>query len=231
MRIGAFIQARMSSSRFPGKVLAPLNGKPIILHTVERVCAALDPENVMVLTSEAESDDPLVSYLNDRGVALVRGPLDDVIGRFRCGLARANFDWFFRVSADSPLLRFDLISSMAKHAGLPGVDLISNVVRRTFPRGHSMELVRSETFLGLDDENLTASDREHVTSVFYRFPHRYKVVSLEMNGSGYGASGYAVDTIDDLKRLEAIVRAGGDTSFPPYEVIIPEPEPVRDRDR
>jgi spore coat polysaccharide biosynthesis protein SpsF len=222
MRIGAFIQARMSSSRFPGKVLAPLNGQPIILHAVERVCAALNRENVIVLTSEAESDDPLVHYLDDKRIAVVRGPLDDVIGRFRRGLARANFDWFFRVTADSPLLRPDLMSSMRNHAGLPDVDLISNVVRRTFPRGHSMELIRSETFLALDDADLSASDREHVTSVFYRFPDRYKIVSFEMNGSGYGGAGYAVDTIDDLKRLEALMRAGGDSSFPPYEIRMPE---------
>jgi spore coat polysaccharide biosynthesis protein SpsF len=201
------------------------------MHTVQRVCAALDRENVIVLTSEAESDDPLVHYLDDRRVAVVRGPLDDVIARFRCGLARASFDWFFRVSADSPLLRSDLITSMGKHAGLPGVDLVSNVVRRTFPRGHSMELIRSETFLGLDDASLSASDREHVTTVFYRFPDRYKIVSFEMNGSGYGEAGYAVDTIDDLKRLEGLLRAGDDSSFPPYEIRMPEPGAVRDRDR
>lgn len=219
MRVGAFIQARMSSERFPGKVLAPLNGRPIILHSVERARAALNRDDVFVLTSEEESDDPLASFLEHKGIPVFRGPLDDVIERFRRGLAHAKFDWFFRISGDSPLLRPDLMTSMQSETGSPNVDLVSNVVRRTFPRGHSMELIRSETFLALDDAELSSSDREHVTPVFYRFPDRYGIVSFEMAGSGYGASGYAVDTIDDLKRLEELERTGGDSSFPPYEIL------------
>jgi spore coat polysaccharide biosynthesis protein SpsF len=224
MRVGAFIQARMSSSRFPGKVLAPLNGRPIILYSVERARAALNRDDVFVLTSDAESDDPLANYLEHMGIPVVRGPLDDVFDRFRRGLARANFDWFFRISADSPLLRPDLMTSMQRQVGSPNIDLVSNVVRRTFPRGHSMELIRSKTFLALDDTELSGSDREHVTPVFYRFPDRYGIVSFEMAGTGYGGSGYAVDTIDDLKRLEELVRAGGDSSFPPYEILNPRTE-------
>jgi spore coat polysaccharide biosynthesis protein SpsF len=219
MRVGAFIQARMNSSRFPGKVLAPLNGRPIILHSVERARTALTRDDVFVLTSEAESDDPLASYLEYKRIPVVRGPLDDVIERFRRGLAHTNFDWFFRISGDSPLLRPDLMTSMQRQAGFPNIDLVSNVVRRTFPRGHSMELIRSKPFLALDDKELSASDREHVTPVFYRFPDRYGIVSFEMAGSGYGGSGYAVDTIDDLKRLEELERAGVDSSFPPYEIL------------
>jgi spore coat polysaccharide biosynthesis protein SpsF len=222
MRIGAFIQARMSSSRFPGKVLASMNGQPIILHAVERARTVLGRDDVIVLTSDAESDDPLVSYLDEKKILVVRGPLNDVVERFRRGLATADVDWFFRISGDSPLLRPDLMSSMRRYAS-PGVDLISNVVRRTFPRGHSMELVRSETFLALDDADLTESDREHVTPIFYRFPDRYKIVSFEMDGAGYGGAGYAVDTIDDLKRLEELLRTGGDSGFPAYEVRVPEP--------
>jgi spore coat polysaccharide biosynthesis protein SpsF (cytidylyltransferase family) len=84
-----------------------------------------------------------------------------------------------------------------------------------------MELIRSETFLAIDDSELNASDREHVTPIFYRSPNRYRVVSFEIEGSGYGGAGYAVDTTDDLKRLEELLRAGGESGFPPYEIRMP----------
>lgn len=218
MRVGAFIQARMSSSRFPGKVLAPLDGRPLILHVVERARAGLGDDDVVVLTSDVESDDPLVSYLGGKKIPVFRGPLDDVTARFRQAVASTGFDWFFRISGDSPLLRPDIMSSMRCHAGSTGIDLVSNVAVRTFPRGHSVELIRSDTFLAVDHAKLSASDREHVTPTFYRNAHRYGIISYEMDGERYGCEGYAVDTVADLERIEQLLSGNPTVEFPPYVV-------------
>jgi spore coat polysaccharide biosynthesis protein SpsF len=87
--VKAFVQARMSSTRFPGKVLAPLHGQPIVVHVVRAAGAAVGPDNVVVATSDEASDDPLAEYLDSAGVSCFRGPLEDVLERFRL-CARAH---------------------------------------------------------------------------------------------------------------------------------------------
>src|SRR5689334_18420551 len=94
----------MSSSRFPGKVLAPFRGRPLVAHVLERVRGALPDAPLFVLTSTDPSDDPLAAYLERAEVTVFRGPLADVHGRF-CQCARQHpAEWILRVCADSPLL-------------------------------------------------------------------------------------------------------------------------------
>ncbi len=104
LEIRAFVQARMRSSRFPGKVLAPFRGEPIVRHVLRAVATAIPPEAIVLVTSADPSDDPLACYVARLGFSVWRGPLDDVFERF-CEAARAfPSEWILRVSADSPLL-------------------------------------------------------------------------------------------------------------------------------
>src|SRR5687768_13033965 len=103
-KLRAIVQARMSSQRFPGKVLAPFRGRPIIDHVVAAIRSALPEVPVVVATSTEHSDDPLAAYLGSTGTAFHRGPLADVFSRFRGCLVAHPADWVLRVCADSPLL-------------------------------------------------------------------------------------------------------------------------------
>src|SRR5258706_15848995 len=94
----------MSSRRFPGKVLAPFRGRPILRHVVESVMGALPDARPLVLTSDQASDDPIASYCERLRVECFRGPLEDVFGRFRAALLQHPCDWVLRICADSPLL-------------------------------------------------------------------------------------------------------------------------------
>src|SRR5438128_10889412 len=109
MTLRAFIQARMNSERFPGKVLAPLWGTPIISHVISRVSGAVSLSHVTVATSTERSDDPLAKYLQSEGVSVFRWPLDDVFQRFRLCLEEYPCDWFFRICSDYPLLYHPVI--------------------------------------------------------------------------------------------------------------------------
>src|SRR6266852_6355172 len=104
MMIGAFVQARMSSRRLPGKVLRPIDGKPVLLYVLERLerCRTLD--SVLVATSVDPSDDAVEEICHRRGTPCCRGPLDDVAGRFLAAARERDVDGFVRVSGDSPLL-------------------------------------------------------------------------------------------------------------------------------
>jgi spore coat polysaccharide biosynthesis protein SpsF len=200
--IRVFIQARMSSKRFPGKVVAPFRGRPIIACVVSRVAAAIPLEQIIVTTSDEVSDDPLAAYLQQIGVTVFRGPLDNVFERFRLCLDQYPCSWFFRVCADSPLLDSALVHAMMSYANDSSIDLITNIQVRSFPKGCSLELINARTFANLDRASLTAHQREHVTRVFYDHSDDFEIVNIHSGDADLADLRWTVDTVEDLARLE-----------------------------
>jgi spore coat polysaccharide biosynthesis protein SpsF len=201
MDIKVFIQARMSSSRFPGKVLAPVNGKPMIARVIRCVVGSIGSDSIVVATSDEISDDPLALYIESLGVKVFRGPLDNVFERFRLCLKANPCDWFFRISADSPLLNGHILPLMTPYADNT-LDLVTNVQKRTFPRGHSVELLNSKKFSNIDANRLTADDCEHVTKFYYSHANEFRVLNVENLDADYAKLNFVVDTLDDLRRVE-----------------------------
>lgn len=201
MNIKVFIQARMSSSRFPGKVLAPVNGKPMILRVIECVRREFNENSIIVTTSNEISDDPLALYVRSIGIKVFRGSLENVFGRFQACLQENSCDWFFRISADSPLLNSKILKIMTLYVN-ENLDLITNVQKRTFPHGHSVELLNAKSFSKIDSNRLTNSDREHVTKFYYAHADEYKILNLENIDAGYSKLNFVVDTFGDLQRVE-----------------------------
>jgi spore coat polysaccharide biosynthesis protein SpsF len=200
--IHVFIQARMSSRRFPGKVLAPFRGRPIIWHVLERVRHALPDLPRVVLTSNDASDDPLAAYVEELGVGLFRGPLDDVRERFRIAAREFGAAWILRVCADSPLLD-DRVLHAVVAAHDPTLDLVTTTAPRTFPKGHNAELIKASTLATLDPAELDADDREHVTRFLHRNPQRFRIRNVESGDPSLALLELAIDSIEDLHRLEA----------------------------
>jgi spore coat polysaccharide biosynthesis protein SpsF len=205
MNMLVFIQARMNSSRFPGKVLAPVNGTPMISRVIKSVTRACNERAVVVATSDQSSDDPLVEYVRTLGVKVFRGPLDDVFRRFLLCLQEHPCDWFFRISADSPLINSGIVRAMLPLLE-PSIDLITNVQKRTFPHGQSVELLNAESFQRVNKEELTHEQREHVTKYYYDHPERFRILNLKNSDSSYSKMNFVVDTIDDLRRVEEMER-------------------------
>jgi spore coat polysaccharide biosynthesis protein SpsF len=199
--VRAFVQARMSSRRFPGKVLAPFRGQPIVRHVVERIASALPDVPVVVATSVEPSDDPLAAYLASRGIPCHRGPLGDVFARFRGCLLQYPCDWVLRVTADSPVLEEGMLQAVVA-ARADGVDLVTTTLERSFPRGSNAELIRAAALAGIAETELTEHDREHVTPFFHRHPQRFRLVNVKADGPSRAHLNVAVDTIEDLERLE-----------------------------
>ncbi len=219
--VRVFIQARMSSQRFPGKVLAPFRQEPIVRQVVRAATTAVGPESVIVLTSDESSDDPLAAYLAMIGTPVFRGSLSNVFDRFRQALAHWPCDRFVRICADSPLLSADLLKSAIAWAQDWPVDLVSNVFPRSFPKGQSLEIARAATFLAINPRELTEHDREHVMPIFYRNPDRYSIVNLFSANTELAEHSMTIDTLDDLYRLEP------DQSLAALDLRIDRAEPVR----
>ena len=195
------IQARMSSTRFPGKSLAPFRGDPLIWHVIQAcVQAANNASQVIVVTTHQSAERPLVAYLRDIGITLYLGSPENVFLRYQGALRYYPCDWFFRVCGDSPLLDPRLFEH-AQALIRDGVDVISNVYpARQNPPGQSVELIRTATFLSVDPNTLTDADTEHVTKVFYRQPERFHLLTAPWKRVWPHGS-YTVDTVEALRRL------------------------------
>ena len=165
----AVLQARMSSNRLPGKVMRPILGQPMIALQIERVRRSRRLAEVVVATSVDPSDDPLSEFLPTIGVRVVRGPLDDVLGRFIAVIDTLNLTGdLVRLTADCPLADPEVIDACIDLRAKGGFDYASNGRLRTYPRGLDVEVFRIEALQQAARETNAAYDREHVTPWLYR---------------------------------------------------------------
>lgn len=222
--IRVFIQARMSSSRYPGKVLAPLYGRPVIDLVFDACAGAAGVDAVTVLTSTDPSDDPLAAYLAHRGIDTFRGSLDDVFGRFRACLESHPCTWMVRECADSPVLDSGIIEAAVARARNSRYDLVTNTFPRSFPRGQSVEVVRAETFLALDAASLDGPEREHVTKVFYNRAAGFAIHNIRAVTPVPVEPGLSLDTFEDYQRLASLTAP---PRFPVAATTAPEENPNR----
>jgi spore coat polysaccharide biosynthesis protein SpsF (cytidylyltransferase family) len=108
------------------------------------------------------------------------------------------------VCADSPLLDPDLLTQMLAYSERSGVDLVTNTFPRSFPKGRSLEMLDSVTFARIDPDRLTDKQKEHLTRFYYDNPGSFRILNLESGEPALAATNLSVDTVEDLRRLEAI---------------------------
>lgn len=181
----AILQARMSSSRLPGKVLEPVLGEPMIARQVERLRRSSRIDRLLVATSTDRSDDPLAEACAARGIAVYRGDLGDVLGRFAGALA-ANPDAssVVRLTADCPLTDWTLIDALIARFEEVGADAATlSYPERTYPHGLDCEVVRREALLRAHREATDPYEREHVTPFIYRRPDEHRLAGLSREPS------------------------------------------------
>lgn len=195
-----FVQARMSSDRFPGKVLAPFRGKPLIDHVMS---AGMEVDDTVLVTSDQVSDDPLAMHGAARGWEVFRGDLDNVFKRFRDAGRAYPSQWIVRISGDSPLILADVVRTCLGAAHDSEHDVVTNVRPRCFPKGQSVEVIRASLFEAVPLDGMGDEEREHVTPYFYGRPERYKIQNVTRPDDFPIDMDCAVDTLEDLKRLEA----------------------------
>ncbi len=201
MIVNVFIQARMSSCRFPGKVLASVLGMPLIKHIINRVKNVENISNIVVLTSTESSDDPLAAFLKSIDCQVFRGELNNVFERFRQALELYHCDYFVRLCADSPFIESRLIDSMIKKGMNGDFDLISNVYSRKFPKGQSVEILKKAAFIDILSSQLSAEEQEHVTPYFYKNIDSYKHLLFELHPEKSHII-QCIDTIADFNEIE-----------------------------
>ncbi len=203
-QIGAIVQARMGSQRFPGKVLHKVRGKALLQYILERIEQSCCSRRVVIATSSDESDNAIAEFCEVMKVPCSRGSLLDVAGRFGHVLSEWNFDAFVRVNGDSPLLDQRLIDKGVKIFLENDCELVTNVNPRTYPAGQSVEIVAAGAFKQAYDRMTSAEELEHVTKFFYNNPRDIRILNFEAEENLRSAH-LAVDTQEDMSRFEAIV--------------------------
>lgn len=202
--INVFIQARTSSERYPGKVLAPFRGLPLIDHVIAAVRRGLPGYRIVLLTSNHPTDTPLAMYVASQGIAVFRGSLSNVFQRFRDALDQFPCDAFFRVCADSPLIDPAVFERVLATFTNEDWDLVTTTYPRSYPKGYNTELVRTQRFLGIALTTLTDEEQEHLTTYYYNHPHQFRIKNVESGNPKLAKISLTVDTLADLKRLEKL---------------------------
>lgn len=181
----AVLQARMSSSRLPGKVLAPVLGQPMIARQIERLRRSARIDRLVVATSVDPSDDPLAAACEAMGVAVHRGDLQDVLGRFAGALeAHPDASVVVRLTGDCPLADWTVIDQLIDHFVAEGADYASNTpAERTYPHGLDAEVMRRDVLLRACREAADPYEREHVTPFIYRRPDQHRLAFLSRSPS------------------------------------------------
>jgi len=162
-RVVAIVQARMGSTRFPGKVVAPLAGKTLIEILIDRVRKAQRLDHVVVATTNNKSDDPLVSLLKSKSIPFFRGSQNDVLGRYLEAAKKNKADVVVRITGDCPLVDAALVDSVVEAFQKSGADYVSNVDPPTFPDGLDVEAFSIAALQEARQKAKTAHELEHVT--------------------------------------------------------------------
>lgn len=202
----AIVQARMSSTRLPGKVLKSLAGSTVLGMQLDRLASCPAVGAVIVATSVDRSDDPIAEWCEAGGIECVRGPLDDVAARFVMALERYPAKTFYRYCADRPLYDTRLLEDALHLFRAGSFDLVTNTLAGGFPSGLGTELLSTDLFLRAYPRFADANELEHVTQFFYRRSEELSIGVLRSGGSYTAADGLSLDTEEDWHTLSLLLQ-------------------------
>lgn len=206
------VQARMGSSRLPGKVLMGLAGRPMLRFMLDRLAplTTLGIDRIVVATSTDPRDDPVEATARGADVAVVRGSERDVLSRYVEALDAFPATTVVRLTADCPLADPQLVAGVIDRHREAQADFTCNVLPRTFPKGLDVEVVAAAALRAAHAEAADPVEREHVTPFFYRHPERFRLANLlAPAGFNLGRERWTVDMATDLEFLRAAVAAVG----------------------
>ncbi|QNK87244.1 glycosyltransferase family protein [Sporosarcina sp. resist] len=204
MKVTAIIQARMTSTRLPGKVLKKVLNKSLLEYQLERVACSKLIDEIIVATTLNESDDAIVELCKKLGVSIYRGSEVDVLSRYYEASKQYNTDIVVRLTSDCPLIEPKVIDQVIQMYLKQKFDYVSNTQLKTFPRGMDTEVFSSELLESAYYNGIKDYEREHVTPYFYLNKNQYSIGQLidEEDNSNYRLT---VDTAEDLELITIIL--------------------------
>lgn len=206
--IVAIVQARLSSSRLPGKVLINLNGKTVLQHVVDRLMKSKYINEIIIATTTKSEDQKLVDWCREKNIKCFRGDLENVLSRFYHCATENNADVIVRVTSDNPLVDPKIIDQTIELFFKENADYGANNLEKTFPHGLDVEVI---SYHALEVSYLEAKEtfeREHVTQFIRHRPNRFKLVNFAAPGD-YHEIRVTLDEEEDKNLIEKIIQETG----------------------
>lgn len=207
MKVVAIVQARMSSTRLPGKILKTVLHKPLLQYQMERLqrCKTLD--QIVIATTTNECDDTIVAFCQQHNIAFYRGSEHDVLARYYEAATLYEADVVVRITSDCPVIDPSVVDKVVHtYVENPTYDYLSNTLLRSYPRGMDTSLMPYKTLAAIHAVATDPADREHVTKYAYDRPQQF-VVGNVANDVDYSEHRWTVDTIEDFEVVKILLEA------------------------
>tara|TARA_Y100000741_G_scaffold236327_1_gene180791 strand:+ start:851 stop:1525 length:675 start_codon:yes stop_codon:yes gene_type:complete len=195
------IQARTSSKRFPNKVLKKLFDRQILYFLYLRLRKSKIIKKIIVSTSNLKVDKKIIKICRKNKILFFKGSHKNVVSRLYLTAKKFNLNFFVRINADSPVLDMSLVNKGIKIYKSKKVDLVTNVFPRSYPKGQSVEVIRTSALKKILKKSLEQDDKEHVTRYIYKNPEKFKIINFKnkINKSNINLS---IDKKQDLVNMK-----------------------------
>ncbi|MEM2679660.1 MAG: glycosyltransferase family protein [Candidatus Hadarchaeales archaeon] len=214
----AIIQARVGSTRLPGKVLKEICGKPMLWYVIERVKRARLINEIVVATTTNAEDDEIVKIAEQCRVKTFRGSEDDVLDRYYRAAKEFKADVVVRITADCPLIDPEIVDKTVEFFLKGDFDYVSNTVRPTFPDGLDVEVFSFDALKKAWENATKLSEREHVTPYIRKHPEKFKIGSFEAEHD-LSHLRWTVDREEDLRFVREVYERIGKEIFHMQDVL------------
>jgi spore coat polysaccharide biosynthesis protein SpsF len=218
LKVVAIVQARMGSTRLPGKVLQDICGQPMLSRVVGRLRRAKRIDEVLVATTDQSADDAIVAACRKEEVQVTRGDQDDVLDRYYRAAQLAKADVVVRITSDCPLIDPEVCDKTIAAFLDEKPDYASNVLERMYPRGLDTEVFSQEALARAWRQAFQKHEREHVTPYIYEHPNEFKLLSVTAPAD-YSSHRWTVDTPEDLAFVRAVYERLGSSEFSGRDVL------------
>lgn len=203
--VGIIIQARVGSTRLPGKIFLPLRKKPVLEHVIER-CKQTGLK-VIVATPINKEDDLIGEFCKGKNIVCSRGPEEDVLGRYYGCAKENNLDIIIRITSDCPLIEPSIIVKGLELFRKKQADYLSNTLTRNFPVGLDFEIFSFDALKKANAQAKKYFEREHVTPYIKENPEKFALIRMpHVKGFGGPNIRICIDTKEDYHLLKLIYK-------------------------
>lgn len=203
MSVNAIIQARCGSTRFPNKVFALIDGKPLLWHVVNRLKYAAKIDEIIVATTVSEKDDKIEEWCKENNVHCFRGSEENVLNRYYSASEAFPSDYVVRITADDPFKEPKVIDAVITKLIEEGYDHVTNNLPPSFPEGLDCEAFKKSALDRSEKEAETAFEREHVTQYIYHHPEIFKIGNVS-NPENLSYLRWTIDKDVDFEMVKAV---------------------------
>lgn len=203
--IAAVIQARMNSTRLPGKILIQVCGKPFLQHLIERIKNSKKINKIIVATSLNKEDDVIEEFCNKYSISCYRGSENDVLSRYKDASDKFKIDTIVRLTSDTPLLDGKMVDETVQVFLENNADFVSNCypLPRTYPDGTNVEVFSKKILNEMYEKAKKPSEREHVTFYVLDRPKEYTIIKVDLE-KDFSKYRFNLDYKEDYELLKIL---------------------------